>query len=329
MSQVPQPPEAQQFVEGESVVKKERGRDLETRTAEPSNDKATPEETESMSTESIAPAPVKTEVVHRRRLSGVIWANPRPIPESVPEPIQEASSRPDVDLATPETENIESVQNSSTSKEVYVLQKGEGLFSVIKTHKVGNYHPAQIAVAIWMQNIDKFIFGNIHGIQAGVQLDLKNLEEIASGIDIKTARNILKDQAVEWQLTRKATSSKEEVSTIAEIPLPSERLENLDDLFKQVQGWQATWKKMDIEGHLAYYQALKPENPSLISKKRLLARYPEPSLATSSKFLVLKEGIPTVFFTQAFSSGDLNSLGLKELEWDRSASGWKIRGENF
>ena len=36
-----------------------------------------------------------------------------------------------------------------------------------------------------------------------------------------------------------------------------------------------------------------------------------------------------VCFTQAFSSENLKSRGLKELEWTRSSLGWKIRGENF
>ena len=36
-----------------------------------------------------------------------------------------------------------------------------------------------------------------------------------------------------------------------------------------------------------------------------------------------------VFFTQTFSSENLKSQGLKELEWTRSSLGWKIRGENF
>ena len=36
-----------------------------------------------------------------------------------------------------------------------------------------------------------------------------------------------------------------------------------------------------------------------------------------------------VCFTQAFSSEKLRSMGLKELEWTRSSSGWKIREENF
>ena len=86
---------------------------------------------------------------------------------------------------------------------------------------------------------------------------------------------------------------------------------------------------MDIKGHLAYYQVLETENPLMTSKILLLARYPKPHLETSSKYMVLKEGMPMVFFTQAFSSKHLKSWGLKELEWTRSSSGWKIRGENF
>jgi hypothetical protein len=74
---------------------------------------------------------------------------------------------------------------------------------------------------------------------------------------------------------------------------------------------------------------LEAENPFLNNKKLLLARYPKPHLETSSKFVVLKEGVPMVCFTQAFSSEKLKSRGLKELEWTRSSSGWKIRGENF
>ena len=268
-----------------------------------------------MPEKSIAPVPVKTEVKHRRRLSGVIWANPRRI------------SRPSLAVAN---EKSGGVQGMQTPKGVHVLQKGEGLFSVARKLKVGNYHPAQVAAAIWMHNIDKFIFGNIHGIREGVELDLNNLEEHLSGIDLQTARNILKDQAVEWKLTKSATSVQEEVSTISEIPLPSERLEDLADLFEQVRGWQATWEKMELEEHLAYYQVLEGENPFMISKKQLLARYPtKPHLETSSRFMVLKEGAPMVFFTQAFSSENLKSWGLKELEWTRSPSGWKIRRENF
>ncbi|MBC8287962.1 MAG: SPOR domain-containing protein [Nitrospinae bacterium] len=307
--------EPQQFVTDEPVAKKEQRVNPESQTADPaaSGDKAPSEESESLLTESIAPVPVKTKAMHRRRLSGVIWANPRP----------------HSDLATGETEKTGGVQGLSTSNEVYVLQAGERLFSVARKHKVGNYHPAQIAAAIWLHNIDKFIFGNIHGIREGVQLDLKNLEEHVSGVDLQTARNILKNQAVEWKLTKSASPVEEEVSTISEIPLPSEKLEDLDDLFTQVKGWQDTWEKMDMEGHLAYYQTLESETPLLVNKKQLLARYPKPHLETFSKFMVLKEGVPVVFFTQAFSAENVKSWGLKELDWARSPSGWKIRGENF
>ena len=261
----------------------------------------------------IEPVPVKTGVMHRRPLSGVIWANPRPNPILATEKIVKKVDAPDL----------------TASKEEYVLQQGERLFSVARKFKVGDYHPAQIAATIWLHNIDKFMFGNIHGISEGVKLDLNNLKKYVSGIDLQTAGNILKNQAVEWKLIKSTTLNEEEVTKISEIPLPSERLEDIDDLLTQVNGWQATWEKMDIEGHLEYYQNLEKENPILSKKRQLMARYPKPNLQTFSKFIALNKGIPIVFFTQVFFAEKLKSWGLKELDWARTPSGWKIRGEKF
>lgn len=303
--------------------------------------KVAPEESEVSSPEVIVPVPAKAQVMHRRHLSGVIWAHPRSFPDlTTVSPIQaDVIGTETAPSATPNTVTStlvektgpEIVQSLPLSNKEYVLKKGEGLFSISRKLKIGNYHPAQIAIAIWMHNIDKFIFGNINGIQEGVQLDIENLEEQVSAIDLATARSILKNQTVEWNLTRSATRVKPEVQgkNIPEIPLPSERLEDHADLFEQVTGWQTTWENMDIEGHLAYYQDLGTENPSQIRKKRFLARHPEPHLETSSKMLVLKEGNPLVFFEQEFYSETLKSRGLKEQEWTRTHSGWKIRGEKF
>jgi cell division septation protein DedD len=284
----------------------------------------------------IVPIPAKEQVAHRRRASGVIWANPRPIPKwiaSVParKPVAKTKLAGTGSSALVGKKDPDTPQILSPVNEGYVLQKGEGLFSIAKKLKIDNYHPAQIAVAIWMQNIDKFIFGNINGIQAGVKLDLENLAGTLTDIDPSTARKILNSQTVEWNLAKNTTRVKAETpeKSISEIPLPSERLENHAALFKQVIGWQTTWENMDIEGHLAYYQNSKVENPFKVKKKNFLSRYPKPHLETSSKMLVMKEGVPLVFFEQDFSSETMKSRGLKELEWTRSQSAWKIRGENF
>ncbi|MEE3346595.1 MAG: SPOR domain-containing protein [Nitrospinota bacterium] len=346
-----QPAEIQQFAkEGlEKGSPKElavvAGPESPSRTPEPKTPneepKVAPEEAEVLSPEAIVPVPAKVQVMHRRRLSGVIWAYPRSFPDlTTVSPVQADVVRTETaPSATPNTGTStlvektgpEIVQSLPLSNEGYVMKKGEGLFSIARKLKIGNYHPAQIVIAIWMHNIDKFIFGNINGIQEGVQLDLENLEDHVSAIDLATARSILKGQTLEWDLAKSATPVKAEVQekNIPEIPLPSERLADHADLFEQVIGWQTTWKNMDIEGHLAYYQDLEIENPSQIRKKRFLARHPEPRLETSSKILVLKEGIPLVFFEQEFSSETLKSRGLKELEWTRTHSGWKIRGEKF
>ena len=278
---------------------------------EPNNSqKVSPEKANIVPPKGIDPVPAKEQVVHRRRASGVIWAHPRPIPELV--------------AAIPS-------QGSKPPAKKHVLQKGESLFSIARKLKLDKYHPAQIAVAIWMHNIDKFIFGNINGIREGVQLDLQNLDSVLAEIDLGAARGILKSQNVEWDLARNATQVEAETpeKSVPEVPLPSERLEDYADLFERVIGWQTTWENMDIEGHLAYYHDLKIENPFQVRKKRFLSRHPKPHLETSSKMLVMKEGIPLVFFEQKFSSETLNSLGLKELEWTRSQSVWKISGEKF
>jgi hypothetical protein len=305
--------EREQFVKDDSVVKKQKEANFLSRRSEAPDGQVLNEER--LPFKSIPPVPVKTEVKHRRRLSGVMWANPRP----------------NRDLAAMEIKKSGGAQRLLTAKGIYILRKGESLLSVARKLKADKYHPAQIATAIWMHNIDKFIVGNIHGIRAGAELDLNlnNLEEHLTTIDLKAARNILKNQAVEWKLTKSATLVEEEVLSISEIPLPSERLEDLANLFEQVKGWQDTWEKMDIKGHLAYYQVLETENPFINNKKLLLAQYPNPHFETSSKFVVLKEGVPMVCFTQAFSSENLKVRGLNELKWTRSSSGWKIRGENF
>jgi cell division septation protein DedD len=289
----------------------------------------------------ITPVSAKPQVVHRRRASGVIWAYPRSIPELRPESSVDKNVAK-VKTSPPLAQNTETAKLAETrspdtlpvlpsSNEGYVLQKGEGLFSVARKLKIAKYHPAQIAVAIWMQNIDKFIFGNINGIQQGVQLDIKNLEDSFSSIDLATARRILKSQTVEWNLAKSIgrVNAEKQDRAILEIPLPAERLPDPADLFEQVIGWQTTWENMDIERHLAYYQKLKAENPFQSRKKRFLFRHPKPNLETSSKMLVFNEGVPLVFFEQDFSSETLKSRGLKELEWTRSQTVWKIRGEKF
>ena len=277
--------------------------------------------------EAITPVPVIEEVKHRRRISGAIWSHPRPVPRLKPETsIRGAGTKTGVAI-----DKISMFPKNSTSlKKGYILKKGESLFSVSKKVKTGNYNWVQIAVAIWMKNIDKFVIGNINGIQKSAELDLENLEDYISGIDLDTARRILKDQTVEWILAKDASRKKltDPEQTVLEIPLPSEKVEGLSDLFEQVQGWQTTWVNMDIEGHLAYYRSLPPP-PLLTNKKRFLARHPKPRLATSSKMLMLNEGVPRVFFKQTFSSDTLKSRGLKELEWTRTPSGWKIRDDKF
>jgi hypothetical protein len=79
-------------------------------------------------------------------------------------------------------------------EETILLAKGEGLFRVARKIKIKDIHPAQIAVALWMKNIDKFIYGNINGMQTNTRLDKSGIMQLVAKIDLQTAKNVLSGQ---------------------------------------------------------------------------------------------------------------------------------------
>ena len=283
------------------------------------------------------PVPYNYRALNRRRLSGAIWAYPRVV-EATPfqkdfvraESIPVSGSQPKAPSSEQKTDSHNRPDRILLS-ENYALKKGEGIFLISRKLNIKNYSLSQVAVAIWMGNIDKFIFGNINGIREGVSVDLQKLEYHLAKIDLGAARNILRSQQVEWDLAINATRVPPQVvdKTLVEIPLPVENLEGIADLFEQVKAWQSTWVKMDVERHLGFYQPLENANSSRLKKERFFSLYPTPHLITSSKILALKEGEPLIFFEQDFSSNNVPVKGLKELEWRRPQSAWKVYKETL
>ena len=105
----------------------------------------------------IAPTAVLNRLQRRRLLSGTIWAAPRRVPATITPRVQSFSS--------PEETEGQKESEGLRPEVTILLAKGEGLFTVARKIKIKDIHPAWIAVALWMKNIDKFIYGNINGIQ--------------------------------------------------------------------------------------------------------------------------------------------------------------------
>jgi hypothetical protein len=117
-------------------------------------------------------------------------------------------------------------------EETILLVKREGLFTVARKIKIKDIHPARIAVALWMKNIYKFIYGNINGIQPNTRLDKSGIEQLVTKIDLETAKNVLSGQLHEWKLTKRKPDKGEKAEINAqEIPLPAERMDNAGTIF--------------------------------------------------------------------------------------------------
>ena len=117
----------------------------------------------------IKPTPIINSLHIRRKLSGAIWAVPQKIL-----PIEKMiSEEPSLLKLKGKVEKNE--RPSIIGSEPIRLNKGEGIFSVARKIKIKEIHPSRIQVALLIKNIERFIYGNINGFQAGTQLEIKGI----------------------------------------------------------------------------------------------------------------------------------------------------------
>ena len=264
-----------------------------------------------------SPTAVVNHLQSRRMLSGAIWAVPKRV--AIPSHRVQNFSMPE--------EVVEKQKGSEDlqSEDTVVLKKGEGLFAVARKMKIKDIHLARIVVALWMKNIDKFAYGNINGIQPDTLLDTSGIEKLALKIDLQTVKSVLNGQLHEWKLIKRKPDEVEKVETsVQEIPLPVERLDNVASIFDWISGWKSSWEENDIGKHISFYQEKKSER-----KKKLFLKFPNPRLSLSSKKLILKQGMPWVVFEQHFLSESLKSRGTKEIGVVWKNGTWKIDKEKF
>ena len=58
-----------------------------------------------------------------------------------------------------------------------------------------------------MKNTDKFVYGNINGIQPDTLLDKSGIEKLELKIDLQTVKSVLNGQLHEWKLIKKKPTS--------------------------------------------------------------------------------------------------------------------------
>jgi len=293
---------------------------------------------------------------------GATWVPPRKVPGKMPrmKPPQsqleaeeetnsvfskESSIEPPTKTVPPEIEarpqpdlNFQVGRTSSPGFGYGPLAKGENLFSIAKKLNVGGSDPTRVAVALWMDNPDSFIYGNMNGVKEGSQLNLENLEKRFKEIDSKRAKEVLRSQWQEWKVIREKLASVEsEVfdGSIQEIPLPSENEDEKKMIFEMLRDWKQTWENGDLDRHLTHFSNqsfshLERDFADLRTvKKRMFDRHKKVKLRIQQASLILNEGRTMVSFGQSFSSGKMESYGRKDIcvVWEDGA--WKILKEKF
>ena len=218
------------------------------------------------------------------------------------------------------------------------VASGETLLSVVGKLHTKESNAARLATAIWMDNPESFLYGNMNGLKAGSQINLENLEKRLKEIDFTLGEQILRSQQQEWKIIRNKFSATDsgglDVLT-QEIPLPLENEEEKKMIFEMLRKWKTSWESGDLDQHLALFSDRSTDKFSAdianlrFLKKRMFARHKNIKLGIKKASLVLKGGQPVVSFGQSFSSGTMESYGRKDvgLVWENGA--WKILKEKF
>jgi cell division septation protein DedD len=216
------------------------------------------------------------------------------------------------------------------------IQKGQNLLQIARELPVPSFDTTRVAVALWLENQDKFILGNMNGVRVGTRFNLDNLRERLETLDANTARAILRNHWREWKILRnKNRVPEEEEASIEEVSPPSQQTFDKMEIFDLLRNWKRSWEEGDLPGHMENFSLESNLNggrggQNLRSmKKRMFQRYREVQLDIHRSSLFLKGGRFWVSFYQGFSSEKIDSFGRKEIEIIRDDKSWKIANERF
>ncbi len=243
---------------------------------------------------------------------------PKPIPKPEPKPKSPLAGEPVLEL----------------------VRRGDSLFKISQRLKIEPGQAARFAVAVWMDNKDKFLGGNVHGVQEGASLNLAALSARMEEIDDSAAREILKSQWKEWKNRSGQLEEAEADGTdgpVVEAALPAGKNPDPEGLFRLLEDWKTSWESGDLERHLSHFTDGTPEREEDWLKERYayLADYKR-KIFQDNKNVKVDIGKPVVekrrsywliSFDQNFRSDSSENAGRKTLKLVRRDGDWKILNE--
>lgn len=227
-------------------------------------------------------------------------------------------------------------------KDIYgPIISGETLLDVSKKLKKENHTIAQVSAAIWLDNRDQFIFGNVHGVRKGAVLNLDHLEKRLAQIMPQTANAIMANHWREWKIIRQKLSlpeGSEAPLNASEVPLPAEKLSDKAGIFRWLAEWKSSWEYNDMDRHKSFYsphfKTKREENRKfdlvrwMQYKQEMFKHGNKMGIYTGRSLLISMGDKVFVSFDQGVDVGSVKNFGIKKLELARE-EGWRIIDEPF
>ncbi|KMP12286.1 hypothetical protein UR09_01355 [Candidatus Nitromaritima sp. SCGC AAA799-A02] len=323
--QTPEPVEAKVSPEASGEAKKDPALPLKTPTPLVGQTRARPGKKIASIVPRRLPAPVKRSAKSATQSS----AKPPPKPEVSLAPDQ-SSEKPPARVEAPPAASI-----SVTSKRFRPLKNGESLLTLARSIDPNTQQAFRIAVAVWQDNQDQFIQGNMHGVYAGTELNLERLEERLASLDLKTAREILWSQWEEWKIIQKEQAVPEVLPKETEEAAPGETDLDISGIFTLLADWKKSWEEEDLPRHLSHFAAPSEERKGAFPghlkdfKGRMFRTHDQVRLSAFNSFIYHRMGETRVSFFQMFFSDKMESAGRKDMTLVREEGVWKILREKF
>jgi len=222
------------------------------------------------------------------------------------------------------------------------VESGDTLSKIVQRLQFKSSDALRVAAALWLDNQDKFVNNNIHGLKKGAILNMERLKERIQSIKSWQARWIIKNHWQEWKLiqARKITDVRQDMNPeLQKILIPKEDTSVKEKVLKTVNDWKGSWEKGDLEGHMALFSKdnLNEADRSRDGgfdywhrfKKMMFSRHRNVRIEIHQPTIILLESKARVGFDQTFESDRMKSFGRKVIELSFTEGTWKIRKEIF
>jgi hypothetical protein len=219
------------------------------------------------------------------------------------------------------------------------VQNGETLWQISSKIKNDRQEAERVAVALWLDNKDQFLYENIHGLKAGAMLDYANVDARLAAMAPGVARKTIKTQLEEWKSgdAKKfaAPMSMADFSAL-ETDFLAPGNDDVSEAMQVVQGWKKSWETGNLKDHMGFFKDPDTEEREWTNRykqvramKERLMRHGAVALKVGTPVVVRHQDRLLVSFDQTYESGTMTTHGKKTLELAHIGGEWKIIGEWF